>query len=452
MAQQTERPSRREHWGTRLGFICAAIGSAVGLGNVWRFPYITGENGGAAFIVIYLLCIVLCGLPIMIAELTIGRKAQSDAVGSFQILGPGKPWYLAGFLAVLAGFFILSFYSVVAGWALKYFVAAVSGQLWSVDKAGFGGYFGQFIATSWEPIFWQGLMMVATVYIVAGGVENGLERWNEILIPMLAVLVIGIAIYSLTLEGASKGLAFLFSPDWSKLADPNVYLTALGQAFFSLSIGMAVFVTYGSYLTRGMSIPRMATMTAAGDTIFAIIAGIAIFPAVFAFGLNPGAGPGLTFITLPSLFQTMPGGAVVGPLFFILLVFAALTSMASLLEVPVSYFMRVLKAPRRRCTVITGVVIFAIGIPSSLGFGVLKHVKWGERSILDILDFLMVNLALPLGGMIIALFVGWAWQKGTVLRDTDFDGNWLGHAWIWLLRVVAPVMVLFVLLQKLGLV
>lgn len=452
MAQQPVGIRGREHWGTRLGFICAAIGSAVGLGNIWRFPYVAGENGGAAFIVVYLLCILFCGLPIMIAELTIGRKAQSDAVGSFETLAPGKSWIFGGILGVLVGFFILSFYSVVAGWALKYFAAAVSGSLWEVDKAGFGKFFGGYIAQSWEPIFWQGAMMAATIYIVAGGVKNGLERWNRILIPTLAILVIILAAYSLTLDGAAKGVAFLFTPDWSKLADPNVYLTALGQAFFSLSIGMAVFITYGSYLSETTRLPVVAAATAAGDTIFAIIAGLAIFPAVFAFGLDPAAGAGLSFITLPGLFQVMPGGTVVGPLFFLLLVFAAVTSMASLLEVPVAFFMRVLNVPRCKMAIITGLVIFVIGIPSSLGFGVLGHVKWGDKTILDVLDFLMVNLALPIGGMVIALFVGWTWQRNSVLTDTDFAEGVLGIAWLWLLRVVAPVMVLFVLLHNLGLV
>ena len=436
MTQQLGEAEAREEWGTRLGFVCAAVGSAVGLGNIWRFPYITGENGGAAFIVVYLLCILLCGLPIMIAELTIGRKAQSDAVGSFEVLAPGKLWIVGGILGVLAGFFILSFYSVVAGWALKYFATAVSGSLWEIDKAGFGQFFGDYIAQSWEPIFWQGTMMAMTIYIVAGGVKKGLERWNRILIPALAIMVILLAGFSLTLDGAAKGVAFLFTPDWKKLADPNVYLLALGQAFFSLSIGMAVFITYGSYLSQSSRIPVMASATAAGDTIFAIIAGLAIFPAVFAFGLDPSAGAGLSFITLPGLFQAMPGGMVVGPLFFLLLVFSALTSMASLLEVPVAFFMRVFEAPRGKIAIITGFVIFAIGIPSSLGFGVLGHIKWGDKTILDIMDFLMLNLALPIGGMITALFVGWAWQQQSVLSDVGLGKNVLGFVGCGCLRLL----------------
>jgi NSS family neurotransmitter:Na+ symporter len=302
---------------------------------------------------------------------------------------------------------------------------------------------------------WQGAMMGATTFIVAGGVKGGLEFWNRLLIPLLAVIVIGLAGYSLTLDGAAKGVAFLFTPDWSKLAEPEVYLIALGQAFFSLSIGMAVFVTYGSYLSSKSVLPRAALTISAGDTIFAIIAGLAIFPAVFAFGLDPKEGPGLTFITLPTLFQAMPGGFIIGPLFFILLVFAALTSMASLLEVPVAYFMRVLKAPRRKMAVITGLVVFVIGIPSSLGFGVWRDITWGKRNILEVLDFLMVNLALPIGGLITALFVGWAWQKKAILVDADFAGRWfssLGVVWVWLLRIVAPVMVLMVFLHNLGVV
>ncbi|HAA92828.1 MAG TPA: sodium-dependent transporter, partial [Rhodospirillaceae bacterium] len=326
------------------------------------------------------------------------------------------------------------------------------GGLWEVTKGGYGKFFGGYISEAWEPILWQGVMMGATIYIVAGGVQKGLERWNRVLIPALALLVIVLAGYSMSLDGAAKGLAFLFSPDWSKLFEPEVYLTALGQAFFSLSIGMAVFITYGSYLSAETRLPVSAGATATGDTKFAIIAGMAIFPAVFAFGLSPAAGAGLSFIVLPGLFQIMPGGELVGVLFFLLLVFAALTSMASLLEVPVAFFMRVLKEARAKTAIIVGLVIFVIGIPSSLGFGVLGHVKWGDKTILDILDFLMLNLALPIGGMITALFVGWAWRRDTVLGETGFAEDWLGLAWLWLLRVVAPVMVLFVFLRKVGLI
>ena len=452
MVQRLSHEAKREQWGTKLGFVCAAMGSALGLGNIWRFPYIVGENGGGAFILVYLACIIICGLPIMLGELVIGRTAQSDAVGSFGKLAPKQIWSIGGLLGVLAGFFILSFYSVVAGWALKYLFSAVGGSLWEVDIANYGKFFGVFISEVWEPLIWQGAMMVATIIMVARGVKKGLEQWNRILIPILAILVLILAGYSMSLDGAVKGLTFLFAPDWAKLLEPEIYIIALGQAFFSLSIGMAVFITYGSYLAPNTRLPISAGAIATGDTVFAIVAGLAIFPAVFAFGLSPSAGPGLSFIVLPELFQTMPFGKIIGILFFLLLVFAALTSMASLLEVPVSFFMRVFDQGRSRTTLIVGFLIYAIGIPSSLGFGVLNDVKWGTKSIIDVMEFLTLNLALPIGGMITAFFVGWAWRDRPGSSVIGFKNQVLGALWLWSLRIIAPITVFCVFLRSVGLI
>ncbi len=452
MVQRHTHQAKREQWSTKLGFVCAAMGSAVGLGNIWRFPYIVGENGGGAFILVYLACVVICGLPIMLGELVIGRTAQSDAVGSFGKLTSNQMWSVGGLIGVLAGFFILSFYSVVAGWALKYLFAAAGGSLWEVDIASYGQFFGAFISEAWEPLIWQGMMMVATVIMVARGVNRGLEKWNRILIPILAILVLVLAGYSMSLDGAVKGIAFLFSPDWAKLLEPEIYIIALGQAFFTLSIGMAVFVTYGSYLAPNTRLPISAGAIATGDTVFAVVAGLAIFPAVFAFGLSPSAGPGLSFVVLPELFQTMPFGKNIGILFFLLLVFAALTSMASLLEVPVSFFMRVFDQGRLRTTFIVGLLIYLIGVPSSLGFGVLNDVKWGTKSVIDVVEFFTLNLALPIGGMITAFFVGWAWQDRPSSNVIGFKSRILGALWLWSLRVIAPVTVFCVFLHSLGLI
>ncbi|ADU29170.1 sodium-dependent transporter [Evansella cellulosilytica] len=441
----------REQWNSRLGFILAAMGSAVGLGNIWRFSYVTGENGGAAFLLIYLLCILLIGLPIIMAEFTIGRRAQSDAVGSFEKLAPGKPWVLAGILGVASAFIILSFYGVVAGWSVFYFVQYLIGGLNASPADGFDGFFVGFISNSWQPLIWQFLFMAFTIGIVFVGVKKGIERANKILMPLLAILVIVLAGYSMTLGGAQDALAFLFSPDWSVLGDLDVYLAALGQAFFSLSLGMGALITYGSYLKKEHKLPGAAASVATLDTLFAVIAGLMIFPAVFAFGIDPGSGAGLAFITLPGIFDNMALGQMYGILFFFLLSAAALSSAVSLLEVAVAYFIRKFDWSRKKASLIIGGLIFLLGVPASLGNGVLGGVSFfGQPDLIDSYDFLASNIFLPLGGLIIALFVGWGWKKAEVLKESDFGNTGLGNTWIFLLRIVAPALILIVFITGLG--
>lgn len=440
----------REQWSSRLGFMLAAMGSAVGLGNIWRFSYVAGENGGAAFLLIYILCVLLIGIPIMMAEFTIGRRAQSDAVGSFQKLAPGKPWITAGFMGVASAFIILSFYGVIAGWTLKYFTGYITGALWSEPDAGYVDYFVGFITNPWEPLLWQFLFMAVTVGIVYVGVKKGIEKANVILMPALAILLIILAIYSLTLGGAKEGLTFLFSPDWSVLADPSVYLAALGQAFFSLSLGMGALITYGSYLSKKEQLPSAALGVATFDTMFAIIAGVVIFPAVFAFGGEPGDGVGLVFFTLPNIFESMSLGIVVGLAFFFLLAAAALSSAISLLEVAVAYFMRQFAWTRQKTSLIIGGIIFLLGVPSSLGLGVLDNVVFFDRDILDNLDFLASNVLLPLGGLLIALFVGWGWNKTEALKESNFGDTALGNVWFFILRYVAPIIIFVIFLRASG--
>jgi NSS family neurotransmitter:Na+ symporter len=428
------------------------MGSAVGLGNVWRFSYVTGENGGAAFLLIYLAFILLIGIPIIMAEFTIGRKAQSDAVGSFEKLAPGKPWKVAGLMGVAAAFIILSFYGVIAGWISYYFVNYLTGGLWTKPADGFDGFFVSFITNPVQPLFWQLLFMALTVGIVFIGVKKGIERSNKILMPLLGILLIALSIYSLTLGGAQEGLAFLFTPDWTALADPNIYLAALGQAFFSLSLGMGALITYGSYLSNKERLPGAALSVASLDTLFAIIAGIMIFPAVFALGIDPSSGPGLVFMIMPDVFDSIAMGGIFGLLFFFLLAAAALSSAVSLLEVAVAYFIRKFSWSRKKATIIVGSIIFALGIPSSLGQGVLSHIQIiGERDILDSFDFIASNIFLPLGGLIIALFMGWGWKKADALRDSDFGDTTLGNIWLLLLRFLAPVAIFLVFLSSIGL-
>lgn len=429
----------QELWASRMGFLLAAIGSAVGLGNIWRFSYVAGQNGGASFLIIYLFCVLLIGLPIVIAELSMGRNTKGDAVQAFRDIRPNQPWYLVGGLAVIGCVFILGFYSVIAGWSLKYFVSGLSGHLSATED--YSHFFNTFIARPVEPIFWQAIMMVVTVSVVAAGIQKGIEAVNHFLMPLLALIVVILAAYSLTLDKAKPGLAFLFSPDWSAFTRPSVYIAAIGQAFFSLGVGMAIFLTYGAYLPREYAIPRAATIIVAGDTLLAILAGLAIFPAVFSFGLNPAEGPELAFIVLPKLFQLMPGGGWVSVLFFGLLVGAALTSMFSILEVPVAYFLRKTKLSRPLVSVGVGVATFAAGIPASLGYSVFESVSVAGRHILELYDYAISSFLLPVGGIATALFVGWSWDKTVALREADFNDSSAGRVWLFCLRFVAPTFI-----------
>jgi NSS family neurotransmitter:Na+ symporter len=396
----------------------------------------------------YLLCVTLIGLPLMIAELSMGRRGQGDAVAAFST--DGKGWPIVGWLCVAGATVILSYYAVIAGWALKYLAGAASGALWRNGTAGYGGYFQNFIAGMAEPVLWQGLMLGASVLVVAGGINGGIELFNRWLMPLLALIVIGLAGYSLSLENAGAGVAFLFTPDWSVLARPKVYVAALGQAFFSLGVGMAIFATYGSYMPRTFSLPACAAATVIGDSLFAIVAGLAIFPGVFAFGIDPAAGPELAFITLPQIFLKMPGGAIIGAVFFFLLSAAAITSMVSLLEVPVAMAIHRFGWARRRTALAAGALVFAIGVPSALSFGALKHVTIAGRGILGAIDAAVSSFLLPTGGILIALFVGWHVNRTLTLEAAGFDGSRLGAAWLWLLRTLVPLAVALILLHSLG--
>lgn len=440
----------REQWRSRTGFILATIGSAVGIGNIWRFAYVAGENGGGAFLLIYLAFVMLIGLPLVIGELSLGRRAQGDAIAAFTVTDPEPrhSWPLAGWVAVVGCTVILSYYAVIAGWALNYAVGAATGTLWTVAEAGYGGYFQRFVAGTVEPVVGQAVMLVATVAVVASGVQGGIERLNRWLMPTLAVIVIGLAIHAVSLPGAGAGLRFLFAPDWSAFADPDVYAAALGQAFFSLGVGAAIFATYGSYLPRTIALPTSAIAIVVGDTLFALVAGLAIFPAVFAFGVDPKAGPELAFITLPQIFLAMPGGRVVGALFFFLLAAAALTSMLSILEVPVAVAMRRLRLRRRTAALCTGALVFVLGLPSALGFGLLSDIRIGRHGILDAIDAVASDLVLPFGGLAIALFVGWRIERGLAQREADLYGTRAGTVWLWLLRIPVPLAIGLILVRS----
>ncbi|MFQ6615567.1 MAG: sodium-dependent transporter [Fidelibacterota bacterium] len=451
-------PEQREHWASRMGFILAAAGSAIGLGNVWKFPYIAGENGGAAFVFVYLICIAVIGLPVLIAEVLMGRTTERNPVGAFKKLSGSRFWTGVGAVGVVAGLAILSFYSVVAGWSLGYIVESVRGAFYDLESSGAAG--NHFIAlTSNIPwiVGFHAMFFLVTMTVVYAGVQNGIERGSKIMMPVLFVLLIILVIRGLTLPGSEKGLAFLWNPDWSKISGQAV-LIALGHAFFTLSLGMGAMMTYGSYMSRKDSIPGAALQIVALDTVIALLAGVAIFTAVFATGQDPATGPGLIFHTLPFVFSRMPGGYFFGALFFVLLTIAALTSAISLLEVVVAFFVDELKWLRHRAVLIVGGIAFSLGIPSALSFNAMADARLFGKTFFDLVDFLASNILLPLGGLFISVFVAWVWGLDRSIEklkegaeDLFARFRWRMDVWKTFLKYLSPILIFLVLLNSIGL-
>jgi len=441
---------KRGQWSSSIGFVLAALGSAVGLGNIWRFSYVVGENGGGAFILVYLIAVIGLGLPLLIAELAIGQRARANSVDAFQRISSGRPWRWAGWLGVAASLAILSYYPVVAGWVTRYlWTYSIEG----IDGSGpgFTAYFDAVIADPFQALLWLGAVLLVAASIVAAGVERGIELASRVLMPLFAILVVLLAGYGLSLPGASQALTFLFAPDWGALLEPKTYLVAIGQAFFSIGLAMGILVTYGSYLAKAERLPRAALVIAAGDTLIALVAGVMIFPAVFTYGLDPAHGPTLAFVVLPEVFAAMPAGRWIATAFFLLLFVAALTSVIALLEVPVSLMMARWGWPRSAAAIAAAAVGFAIGIPSALGYGILRDAFLRSAPPLDLIDHFASNVLLPLSGIAIALFVGWGWPAADALQSSGLVGRRLRWMWIWLLRVVIPGIIALVMLRGLGL-
>jgi len=438
----------RGAWGSRVGFILAAAGSAVGLGNIWGFPTQVGQGGGAAFVVVYLACIsLICG-PILIAELAIGRRSQRSPVAAFRVIRPGTPWWLAGALGVLAGVGILSFYSVIAGWTIGYIWFTVTG---AVDGDP-GAFFADFVSNAPLTVGLTALVMLITAGVILGGVRSGIERFTTTLMPLLIGLLLLLAIRSLTLPGASEGLAYYLRPDFSRMADLGVFNSALGQAFFSLSLGMGTMITYGSYLSRRTAIAGSALWVIALDTSIAFLAGLIIFPTGFSIpDFDPStSGPGLIFTVLPRLFASMPGGALFGVAFFLLLSVAALTSAVSLLEVPVAHLIDVHGWPRTRAVIVVTAGTMLLAVPSALAGGAVDAFTRLPLLGTDFLTLMVTvwnNVALPLGGLLIALFVAYAWRVEEAVRELQVEGAWLPYPGLWgfLIRYVAPVGILVII-------
>jgi NSS family neurotransmitter:Na+ symporter len=426
--------------------IAAAAGSAIGLGNIWRFPYETGVNGGGAFLFVYLICILLIGLPVMISELLIGRSAQRNPFGAFKMLAPGKPWFLIGLMGVVAAFMILAFYTVVAGWTLEYIYQSFLGTLKGKGPVELKGMFDSFRNDSYRPLLWFLIFIGLTGWVVIAGIKDGIEKYTKVLMPLLLVMLLGMSIYVLTLPGAFKGLEFLFKPDFSKLSS-EVILKALGQAFFSLSIGMGTLITYGSYIKKKENLGATALSVAGADTFIAVLAGVAIFPAIFALGnvqnldVSSLADEGLVFITLPSILYSIPGGQILSTMFFILLAVAALTSTISVLEVIVTYFVEELKLTRKKATWSAVLSVSVLGILSVLLTGVFGF-----------LNFTSANILLPLGGLFIVLFVGWFMSRKVTLDELTNQGKLKAKfipVYLFLVKFIAPIAIAIIFIYGL---
>ncbi len=447
----TNHRKSRAQFSSKFGLIAAAAGSAIGLGNIWKFPYITGVYGGAAFLFVYLGFILAIGLPVMLSELIIGRKSRRNAFGAFKKLAPGTPWMFIGSFGVGAAFLILSFYGVVAGWSIKYVVFSVTNSFHNSSPEAIAQAFENFITDPVGPLFYQIVFMLCTGAIVIIGVQKGIERYSKVLMPILLVIIIILDIRAITLPGAGEGLRFLFHPDFSKLTFEGI-LSALGHAFFSLSLGMGTLITYGSYVNKNNNLVKTAIQVTAADTIIAILAGIAIFPAVFAFDIEPGQGVGLIFVTLPNVFMQMPGGPIFAVLFFVLLTIAALTSAISILEVVVAYFTEELRIKRQVSTILATTLITLLGIICSLSLGLFSGYELWGRNFFDLLDHVSANMLLPIGGLFIALFIGWTFGKFKVMREVAHGGKlrgWFLRIFMLLVKFVAPIAIFIVFLQGL---
>lgn len=445
----------RSHWTSRWSFILATAGSAIGLGNIWKFPYMTGVNGGSAFVLVFLLCIAVVGIPLMMCEIMLGRRAQRNPVDGMATLAKeaGAPmlWKWVGIMGLIAGLLILAFYSVIAGWVLDYVVRAASGDFKGINGAMAQSQFDAFLAAPLELGLWHSLFMVMTMSVVARGVNSGLEKANNILMPALFAILLVLLGYSLAEGDVARSARFMFAPDFSKVT-PVAVLSALGHAFFSLSLGMGAVMVYGSYLQRHVSIARTTLFVALADTAVGLLVGLAIFALVFANGLEPAAGPGLIFQTLPIAFGKMPGGAFIGTLFFLLVAFAAWTSAISLVEPAISWLTENTRLTRLQAAWLIGLTDWVLGIAVLLSFSAWKDVRllFG-LNIFDTLDKLTTNILLPLGGLLMALFAGWVMKTHHVQEELNVSALPY-RLWRFTIRFVSPLAIIAIFLYLFGLV
>jgi len=449
--------SNRENFSSTFGIIAAAAGYAVGLGNIWRFPYVAGENGGGAFLLIYIFIVLILGIPLLISEMMIGRRAQANVIGSFKKLGP-KSSIIIGIIGLLAAFIILSFYSTVGGWTIHYIYASISGEVFKLD---YQQYFTNFKDKSFLPLLWQVIFLIMTAIIILGGVKKGIENCSKVLMPLLILMLIILMIRAVTLPGSKSGIDFFIKPDFSKVTG-KTFLAAMGQAFFSLSIGMGAMLTYGSYIKKDQNLTFIGFSITIADTLIAILAGFVIFPTLFSFNVAPNQGPGLIFVTLPAIFDQMPWGAGFSTLFFILLLIASLTSSISLLEVIVAVLKEELKWSRTLSTIITTILVMCLGVFTTLSWNTFQNLfittaQGNCMYIFDICDYFSSNILLPLGGFLIMLYVGWYLKKDVFYEELSAGVNnkftlSLRSMIFFIVKYIAPLVIILVFLNGLGII
>jgi len=439
-------------WSSHYLFLMASIGSTIGLSNIWRFTYLAGEHGGGAFVLVYLLSLLIMGVPILAAELVIGKRGGKSMVGTLVSLhrqdGIHAGWKYFGWVAMITVFLILSFYSVIAGWTLDYTVTSLTGSLNHLDNKDATAFYQQLLGSPFRMMIGQGIFVVATVWIVAKGVKNGLEKSISWMMPTLFVILVLLVFYGMIYGKFLEALHFIFAPDFSKIT-PQVVLAAFGQAFFSLGIGVGVMLTYGAYMPRQTNVLKSAAIIAFSDGFTSMLAGLAIFPIVFQYGLSPAEGPGLIFITLPVTFGVLPGGGLIGSFFFLLLFFAALTSSISLLESIISHLEETMKSSRMKITIISGIVLWLVGLGTVFSFNHLSdfaplgffHALKG-KTIFGLLDYFGSNLLMPIGGILMAVLAGWILSKEVVFAEMNLTSSWQFKLWLFLIRFLAPLIVL----------
>ena len=456
----------RATFATRLGAVAAAVGSAVGFGNIWRFPYITGQDGGGAFLIIYVLAVLFLGIPLMIAEFSIGRTAHRNVVGAYRKIAPGTPWWTVGALGLTVAMLILGFYVVISGWTLCYtwraltndFSATVSAMQMadaSLDAAGaLTADFGNFVSSPIAPLAWTILAIIINAGILLGGVQKGIERASSVLMPVLGILLLILVGNSFRLNGFAEGMRFLFVPDFSKV-NGHVLIDAIGQAFFSLSVAMGIMVAYGSYLDDSTKLGKTASQVAIMDTLIAILAGVVIFPACFSFGIAPGQGSGLVFVTLPAVFLQMPGGYIIGVLFFFLITLAGITSCMSIFEVPISFLQEELNMSRKGAVAASCMFALVLGIACSLSLGLWNGFQIAGDCLFDFLDHVTSLYMMPICALLTAIMVGWALKKNFLehaISNGGKDSAWFVTPLVWILRIFAPVAILVIFLSGIGLI
>lgn len=445
--------TKRATFGSKIGVILATVGCAVGLGNIWRFPYMLGENGGAAFLLVYISCILFLGIPVMITEFFIGRYSRKNAAGAFKVMAPGTKWSVIGYNGVAAAFLILGYYAVVSGWTLEYIVQAFSGSLEGKNATDFADEFTAFSTGVFRPILWTVVFIALTHIIIVSGVKEGIERASKVMMPMLFLILIALCVRSATLPGASEGLTFLFNPDFSKI-DSSVVLSAMGQAFFSLSIGMGCLITYASYFGKQTNLQTTALQVTILDTLVAVLAGVMIFPAVFSFGIEPTTGPELVFITLPNVFEQLPFGNIWSFVFFVLLALAALTSTISLHEVSTAYVHEEYHVSRKKAAVIVSIGVTILGILSSLSMGLLKSYTLFGLNFFNLLDFVTAKIMLPMGGMMICIFTAKRVDKLLLKEEVTNHGTirfYFFNTYAFFVKYIAPIGIGLIFLNELGL-